>query len=357
MHRENIETKRETVSIPNRSLEFYVALQGNKSAKEYIRLGKLIENLGFDRIYVYNDLMFKPCWPILTLIAEHTTKIKLGPCLVNGFYSHPAMIAANIAFLDEISNRRAVLGLGRGAFFDFLNMDNSEYTTRKGCEETILLVKRFLAQKDDHFKGECFEANDKAVLRWFLLRSDIPITIGSWNEKMAFLAGQHSHELQVANVWNIDYLKLLYTKLLDGTNSTKRISPPRFSIGGMTCISLDEHRAFTRIKGTIAIYLPYIKTIVRKSNIDIHSQEFRQIDYYSKHGYYELASSYISDQIVNTLSLTGHPKNVLEKVDRIVKKNNINGILFSPPYGTLDSIDENLQFIKDQIIVKLKKQK
>ena len=44
-------------------------------------------------------------------------------------------------------------------------------------------------------------------------------------------------------------------------------------------------------------------------------------------------------------------------MDRIVKKNNINGILFSPPYGTLDSIDENLQFIKDQIIVKLKKQK
>lgn len=356
MDQEGIQIKREPKLPPKRSLKFYVALQGNKSPKEYIRLGKLIENLGFDRLYVYDDLMFKPCWPILTLIAEHTTKIELGPCLVNGFYSHPAMIAGNIAFLDEISNRRAVLGLGRGAFFDFLNMDNSEYTTRKGCEETILLVKRFLAQKDDHFKGKYFEANDKAVLRWLLLRSDIPITIGSWNEKMAFLAGQHSHEMQVANVWNMDYLTLLYTKLLAGANSTKRALPPQFSIGGMTCISLDEYRAVTKIKGTIAIYLPYIKTIIRKSNIDIHSQEFRQIDYYSKHGYYELASSYISDQIVNTLSLSGHPQNVAEKLDRMVKQFKIGGILFSPPYGTLDSIDENLQLIKDQVILKLDQQ-
>ncbi|MFX0133298.1 MAG: LLM class flavin-dependent oxidoreductase [Candidatus Hodarchaeota archaeon] len=356
MYKENIETKGKNLPHANRSLKFYVALQGNKSPKEYIRLGKLIENLGFDRIYVYDDLMFKPCWPILTLIAEHTTRIELGPCLVNGFYSHPAMIAENIAFLDEISNRRAVLGLGRGAFFDFLNMDNSEYTTRKGCEETILLVKRFLTQKDDHFKGEYFEANDKAVLRWLLLRSDIPITIGSWNEKMAFLAGQYSHEMQVANVWNMDYLKLLYTKLLDGINSTKRTSPPQFSIGGMTCISLDEPRAFTKAKWTIAIYLPYIKTIIRKSGIDIYSHEFRQIDSYSKHGYYGLASSYISDKIVKTLSLTGHPQNVVGKLDRIVKHFNISGILFSPPYGTLDSIDENLQLIKDHVILTLKKE-
>lgn len=338
----------------NDSLKFYVALQGNKTPEEYIRLGKLIENLGFDRIYVYSDLMFKPAWPILTLIAQHTSKIELGPCLVNGFYTHPALIAANIAFLDELSDERAVLGVGRGAFFDFLNMDDSEAGTRQGCEDTILLVKRFLAQRNDYFRGKHFEANDKAMLRWPLLRSDIPLVVGSWNEKMARLAGKHCDELQIANVWTDSYLQELQTGLLESAAINMRDTRPNFSIGGMCCIAPDERQAISKAKTTIAIYLPYIKTILKRNGIDIHSKEIKQIDYYSKRGYFGIAASYVSDEIVQTLSLTGHPQKIVTKLEETTQRFDVSGVMFSPPYGVSESIEENLQFIQEQVISKMK---
>ena len=112
----------------DKSLDFYIALQGCYKPSEYIRLGQIIEDNGFDRIYVYDDLMFYPSFPILSLIAEHTNRIELGPCLVNGFYRHPALIASNAAFLDAVSNGRSILGLGRGAFFDFLNLKDKNMT-------------------------------------------------------------------------------------------------------------------------------------------------------------------------------------------------------------------------------------
>lgn len=354
MHRENIETKRETVSIPNRSLEFYVALRGNATPKEYIRIGKLIEALGFDRIYVYDDLMYRPSWPILTLIAENTERIALGPCVVNGFYSHPAMIAENTVFLDEVSEGRAVLGLGRGAFFDFLNMDNAEYTTRKGCEETIELVKRFFTKSDIPFKGEFFEANEKAVLRWEPPRSDIPLVLGSWNEKMAFMAGKYCNELQVAESWNLAFLEQLYTQLQLGIKASKRTESSYFSIGGMSCISPNEQQAYQKAKRTMAVYLPYLKGVMSKSGFDVNTEEIKKIEYYSKLGRYEEASFFISDYMVKTLSLSGNPEQVVAKLDYLITNLDIHGILFSPPYGTANSIDENLYLIVDQVISKIK---
>jgi|GEM_PF-161835 len=336
------------------SLKFYIALQGNKKPFEYIYIGKLIEEMGFDRIYVYDDLMYRPAWPILNLIALHTNKIELGPCLVNGFYCHPAIIAENIVFLDEVAGGRAVLGLGRGAFFDFLNMDNSEYKTRIGCEETIQLVKRFLSKSNIPFKGEYFAATENAILRWDPPRDDIPMILGSWNEKMAFLAGQHCNELQVAGVWNLSFIQQLYIQLLKGAVIGNQGKEPRFSLGGMSCISKDEQLAYQKAKETLAVYLPYFANLIEKNGFNTNGEKFTQLNYYSKRGQYNKASSFVSDDMVKMFSLSGTPEQVLEKLSNVITTLDISGILFSPPYGTANSFEENLQFISEEVVYKLK---
>ncbi|MBD3290654.1 LLM class flavin-dependent oxidoreductase [candidate division KSB1 bacterium] len=338
----------------DRELKFYVALRGDKTPREYIRIGKLIEALGFDRIYVYDDLMYRPSWPILNLIARNTEWIELGPCVVNGFYVHPAMIAENAVFLDETSDCRGVLGLGRGAFFDFLNMDNDEYRTRKGCEEAIHLVKRFFKKDSTPFAGDYFNANEKAVLRWEPPRSSIPIVLGSWNDKMAVIAGQFCDELQIAESWNLNLLRELYQKFHSGFTQEKRSITPYFSIGGMSCISLDEKQAYHRAKRTMAVYLPYLKGVMSKSGFDVNTEAVKNIEYHSKLGQYEKAAPFISDYMVKTLSLSGNPTQVVDKLDHLISNVNIRGILFSPPYGTAARIDENLELIVDKVITPIK---
>ncbi len=335
-------------------VKFYVALQGDKTPGEYIRLGKQIEKLGYDRVYVYDDLMYRPSWQILNLIAANTKHIELGPCLVNGFYSHPAKIAENAAFLDEVSECRTILGVGRGAFFDYLDMDLSEPQTRKGCEETIQLVKRFFNKDETPFKGKYFQATEKAVLRWDPPRTDIPLVLGSWNEKMALIAGKHCSEMQVAESWDLDYLGKLYKQLCKGAKETKRPRPPYFSTGGISCISADENAAYEKAKQTLAVYLPYLKGIMSKTGLDTDSENMKKIDFYSKKGRLEEAIPFITDDLVHGLSLSGTPDRVREKLESLIHRSNIHGILLSPPYGTLDSVEDNLQFIMEEVVSKIK---
>lgn len=334
-------------------VKFYVALQGDKTPGEYIRLGKHIEKLGYDRLYVYDDLMYRPSWQILSLIAANTKRIELGPCLVNGFYCHPAKIAENAVFLDEVSRGRTVLGVGRGAFFDYLDMALSESQTRKGCEETIQLVKRFFAKSETAFKGRYFQATEKAVLRWEPPRKDIPLVLGSWNEKMAAIAGKHCEEMQVAESWDLDYLGKLFTQLCKGAKDARRSRPPSFSIGGISCISSDETAAYEKAKQTLAVYLPYLKGIMSKSGFDVDSENMKKIDLFSKKGRFEEAVPFITNDLVHALSLSGTPDRVREKLEHLIRRSNIHGILLSPPYGTLDSVEDNLQFIMEEVVSKI----
>lgn len=333
----------------NTPLKFYVALQGNLQPKEYIKLGQFIEELGFDRIYVYDDLLYHPAWPILNLIAEHTKNIELGPCLVNGFYSHPTVLAKNIVFLDEISNGRSVLGVGRGAFFNFLDLPYSEHRTRKGCIETIRIIKKLLAKDPTPFNGEFFSANENAVLQWDPIRKEIPIVLGSWHEKMAEVAGQYCDELQTAENWDIAYLQKLENYLSFGKKNRDQPTLP-FSIGGMTCVANNERLAIDKMKPLLAVYFPYLQKVLKTNGIDLESDEAKNIIHYAKNHDYHRAVSYMNDEIVRLSCLIGTPNQVVNKLSNILKAVNVHAILFGPPFGTADSIEKNLQTLMEDVV-------
>lgn len=130
--------------------------------------------------------------------------------------------------IKEIVKGRTVLGLGRGAFFDFLEMDCSKENTMKAFEENIKLVKHFLSEKKEEFKGDYFNANKNAYLR--MTSADIPLITGTWNEKMAKIAGQYCNEIQIADVWDINYLKQLQNNFLIGNSKTTRLTILNFQL-------------------------------------------------------------------------------------------------------------------------------
>lgn len=332
-------------------LEFYIALRGCYSPEEYIRFSKIIESNGFSRIYVYDDLMFYPSFPILSLIAEHTSKVKVGPCLVNGIYRHPAIIASSIAFLDAVSHGRSILGLGRGAFFDFLKMNTGEKYTRKAFEETLMVIKHLFKQKKQGFRGEMFQTSSKAILRVAPPQKPYMVT-ATWNSEMAYIAGKHADELQIAEVFSDTIVSNITKSFLKGSkDSGKDVKP--VSIGGMICVADDEAKATEKAKQTLAIYIPYIKTILRQNNIDVNSPLIKKIDYESKHGNYLEASSLIPDHYVSILTMAGTPTDVANRLKLLMRDKPIQGILFSPPYSIFDNTEDNINYISKNLIPKL----
>lgn len=324
--------------------KLYLALQGDKTPEEYIAFSIQAEEKGFDRIYVYDDLFYYPAYPILATMAQHTKTIELGACLLNGFYRHPAMIATNYAYLYQTINTRAVMGLGRGAFFDLLNMETSENHTRQGYEETAQLIHHFFKGKKGPFNGKIFKTNEKAFLK-IPIPEKPHIVTATWNRDMAYLAGKYSHELQIAEVWNDNYLSELLEAFLKGNKENPLIENPKFSIGGMICIGNNEQEALMKAKSTVAIYLPYLQTILKSNGFDPESDEIKKISQLSKMGRLEEAAHCTPDEIAMALALVGTPEQISTKIKDIQRKFPIHGILFSPPYGTGETIDDNINLL------------
>ena len=153
-------------------------------------LAKLVEQLGFHTLSIYDDLFFKPAWPILSIVAANTSTIRVGPAVVNPYLIHPAITAGNIALLDEISGGRAYLGIGKGAFLDFVGVETPTPIT--AVRETIDIVQRLLDGSMKGYKGDFFNIDESASFRWKPVKPKVPIVIGTWGQRMAELAGKVS---------------------------------------------------------------------------------------------------------------------------------------------------------------------
>lgn len=85
-----------------------------------VRLAELAEPIGFESVWTvehhFTDYTMCPDpLQFLTYMAAKTTKAKLGSMVVVLPWHDPMRVAEQISMLDNLSNGRLVLGLGRGA--------------------------------------------------------------------------------------------------------------------------------------------------------------------------------------------------------------------------------------------------
>src|SRR5437867_2042745 len=79
--------------------------------KAVLRTAQLAEDLGYDSIWIPEAWAYEQ-FQLLTEIAVHTTRIKLANGIANVFSRSAGLLAMSVATLDEISEGRAILGLG-----------------------------------------------------------------------------------------------------------------------------------------------------------------------------------------------------------------------------------------------------
>ena len=87
---------------------------GNVPVAQMVERAKLAEANGYDTLWVADERFYREVYATLAILAQHTTRVQLGTCVTDPFARHPALTAMAIATLDEISNQRAILGVGAG---------------------------------------------------------------------------------------------------------------------------------------------------------------------------------------------------------------------------------------------------
>jgi len=151
--------------------------------KTVLRFAALAEDLGYDSIWVPEAWAYEQ-FQLLAEIALATKRIKVATGIANVFSRSPGLLAMSAATLDEISEGRAILGLGtsgKNVVENFHGVTYEKPLTR--LRETIGICRAL-------WRGDRLapEMSTLFPLRHFKLemtprRPSIPIYVASLQEK------------------------------------------------------------------------------------------------------------------------------------------------------------------------------
>lgn len=100
--------------IPAAPLRFGIASLANTPMAELAERSGQLESAGFGHLWLADERLLRNVYVGLAAMAAGTQRSLIGPSVTNPYTRHPAVTAAAIATIDELSGGRAVLALGAG---------------------------------------------------------------------------------------------------------------------------------------------------------------------------------------------------------------------------------------------------
>ena len=164
------------------------------------------EEAGFDGLWTWDHLRdpdgdpagVPECLTTLAALAQVTTRVTLGPLVLNVSSRHPGLLANMAATLQQISGGRFILGLGAGGSKQTPYAREQEAlglaVERDGVRaervvEAAQVLRRLWSGDTTQFAGTHYRLDRPAGY----LRADPPppIVIGGFGPRMAAIAGTH----------------------------------------------------------------------------------------------------------------------------------------------------------------------
>jgi F420-dependent oxidoreductase-like protein len=191
-----------------RPVRFGVTLPQIKRTWEETRAAAVeFDRLGFDSVWVCDHLYGVPlptlpifeAWTELTAVAAITERVRLGTLVTPPFFRNPAVLAKQVATLDQVANGRVIVGLGAGWFAAEFEAYGCPFPPLKArlqaLEETAQILKRMWTEERVTFEGTQFTVRDVVCEPKPVRRP--PILIGGGGERVLLgIAARH------ADIWN-----------------------------------------------------------------------------------------------------------------------------------------------------------
>src|SRR5438445_12177708 len=96
-------------------MEFGFTLKPDHPLERVASLTRLAESAGFTHGWLFDShVLWKEPYPLLTLMAGNTKRMRLGTCVTNPATRDLTVTASLFATLNLISGGRMELGIGRG---------------------------------------------------------------------------------------------------------------------------------------------------------------------------------------------------------------------------------------------------
>ncbi len=166
------------------SLSFGVTVLPDPPPDRLVELFRLAESNGFEYGWTYDShVLWQESFPLLTLAVQATSTMKFGHCVTNPGTREPTVLASGYATLQDISNGRMVMGIGRG---DSARRFIGQKPVRVAeFERRLAMIKDFMNGREVHW-------NEKDLqLKWVRPElPDIPMHVAGYGPKALAVAGR-----------------------------------------------------------------------------------------------------------------------------------------------------------------------
>jgi probable F420-dependent oxidoreductase len=165
-------------------LSFGVTVLPDPPYQRFLELLQLAERQGFEYGWTYDShVLWQESFPTLALAAKATERLKLGHMVTNPGTREPTVVASAYATLQDISEGRMIMGIGRG---DSARRYIGQKPVPVGrFEETLKLIKPFM-------NGETVHWHDTDIaLGW--ARRDLPeieMHVAGYGPRVLAIAGR-----------------------------------------------------------------------------------------------------------------------------------------------------------------------
>lgn len=168
------------------------------------------DRLGLDTAFVFDHFIpikgdqSGPCfegWTLLSALAAHTQRVRVGVLVTGNTYRSPAVLAKMAATVDHVSGGRLILGMGAGWFEPDHTAYGIPFYTKgqraRRLVESVEAIKQLFTQSKSTFTGKYYQLKDAPFAPKTVQQPHPPILIGGMGPKVIQpLAARH------ANIWN-----------------------------------------------------------------------------------------------------------------------------------------------------------
>src|ERR1700756_5865841 len=123
------------------------------SVDRIVALTRQAEAAGFEYGWIFDShILWLEPYPLLTLMAANTRKMRLGTCVTNPAVRDISITSSLFATLDLISGRRMDLGIGRGD--SSRRVLGKKPVTAAHLEQAVKTFRELTAGREVQYEGQ-----------------------------------------------------------------------------------------------------------------------------------------------------------------------------------------------------------
>jgi 5,10-methylenetetrahydromethanopterin reductase len=300
--------------------------------KQVVNYCKLAETKDIDYAWITNHYNNRHCYPTLAAIAQATDTLKMGPGIMNTFTDTPAAIASFIATLNEISDGRAVLGIGPGDLSTLPKLAIAGQKPVARLQEGVTQIRRLLAGEEIKKTGEMeFFDYDGAKLTGVTLpgKKGIPVYIGAQGPKMLALAGSDG-DGSLINASNPKDFQIAIPIIKKAQEAAGR---KKHDVGAYTAISVDED--VKKARGAAKIVAAFIAAGSPPPLLERHGLDMANVakikDALGRFDF-KAVGGLVGDAEIDAFTIAGTPEDCKQKCEDLMAAG-VTQVIFGSPLG------------------------